>query len=57
MNEKHFKTENISIPDSFRQELNENEYDLKAYNKAMEEFKADPVTYSHEEVGKILNLI
>ncbi len=57
MNEKHFKTENISIPDSFRQELNENEYDLKAYNKTMEEFKADPVTYSHEEVGKILNLI
>lgn len=51
---------NISISDLFRQavlERIEDEYDLKAYNKAMEEHKANPVTYSHEQVGKMLGLI
>ncbi len=34
----------------------EDEEDLKLYEKATAEFKADPVTYSHEEVKKILGL-
>ena len=32
----------------------ENEYDLKVYKKAMQEFKRNPVTYSLEEVEKEL---
>lgn len=32
----------------------ENEYDLKVYKKAMQEFKRSPVTYSLEEVEKEL---
>lgn len=34
----------------------ENEFDLKSYNEAIEEYKNNPVTYSHEEVVKLLNL-
>lgn len=32
----------------------EDEFDLKTYEKAMEEYKKDPVTYSHEEVCRLL---
>ena len=32
----------------------ENEYDLKVYKKAMQEFKRSPVTYSLKEVEKEL---
>ena len=35
----------------------EDEYDLKCYEAAMEEYKADPVTYTHEEIGKMLGLL
>ncbi|MBQ7630102.1 MAG: antitoxin [Selenomonadaceae bacterium] len=34
----------------------EDREDLKLYEKAEAEFNADPVTYSHEEVKKILVL-
>ncbi len=34
----------------------EDEFDLKAYNSAMEEYKKNPVTYSHEEVAKMIDL-
>ena len=34
----------------------EDEEDLKLYEKAEAEFNADPVTYSHEEVKKILGI-
>ncbi len=34
----------------------EDEYDLKAYEQAMAEFNANPVTYSHDEVCRILGL-
>lgn len=57
---KYAEMNNISVSDLFRQavlERIEDEYDLKAYNKAMEEYKTDPVTYSHEEVGKMLGLV
>lgn len=33
----------------------EDEYDLKAYEEAMAEFKKNPVTYSHEEVWSELD--
>ena len=56
---KYAEINNISISDLFRQavlERIEDEYDLQAYNKAMEEYKANPVTSSHDEVGKMLGL-
>lgn len=34
----------------------EDEYDLKCYEEAMEEFKKNPKTYTHEEVKKELGL-
>ena len=34
----------------------EDEYDLKAYEKAMEEYRKNPVTYTHEEVCRMLEL-
>lgn len=34
----------------------EDEYDLKAYEKAMAEYKANPLTYSLDEVERELRL-
>ena len=34
----------------------EDEIDLEAYRQAKAEFEANPVTYSHEEVGRMLGL-
>jgi hypothetical protein len=34
----------------------ENEYDLKAYEKAMKEYRANPVTYTLDEVERDLGL-
>ena len=34
----------------------EDEYDLKAYQEAMAEFRANPITYSLDEVEKELGL-
>lgn len=34
----------------------ENEFDLHSYDEAIEEYKNNPVTYSHEEVAKLLEL-
>ena len=51
--------ENLSISDfivSAVMEQIEDREDLKLYEKAEAEFNADPVTYSHEEVKKILVL-
>ncbi len=35
----------------------EYEYDLKCYKVAMEEYKAAPIAYTHEENGKMLGLL
>lgn len=35
----------------------EDEYDLQAYDKALADFHADPVTYSLDEVEKELGLL
>lgn len=53
------KLHNTSISDLFRQaviERIEDEIDIRAYELAMEEFKKDPVTYSHEEVARMLGI-
>lgn len=50
---------NISISDLIRNaviEKIEDEYDLKCYYKAMEEYKKNPKTYTHEEVRKMMEL-
>lgn len=49
----------ISVSELLRKsvlERIEDEFDLKAYEKAMEEYKANPVTYSLEDVMKELEL-
>ncbi|MCM1132634.1 MAG: DUF6290 family protein [Ruminococcus flavefaciens] len=49
----------ISVSELFRQsvmERIEDEFDLKAYEKAVEEYRADPVTYPLEDVIKELGL-
>jgi len=51
---------NISISELFRQavlEKIEDEYDLKAYEKAMSEYKNDSETFTLDEVEKELGLI
>lgn len=53
------KMHNISLSDLIRNavlEKIENEYDLDCYNKAIEEYKKNPKTYSMEEIKKELNL-
>lgn len=50
---------NASLSDLFRNALIEkieDEYDLQAYKKAVEEYKKNPVTYTLEEVKKELGL-
>ena len=56
---KYAEIHGMSVADLFRQsvlERIEDEYDLQAYRKAMEEYEANPVTYTHEEVGRMLGL-
>ncbi len=51
---------NMSLSELIRQaviEKIEDEYDLSAYNRAMEEFKKDSTTYSLDEVKKELGLL
>jgi len=56
---KYAELNNMTISELVRQaiiERIEDEYDLKAYYEAMEEFKKNPVTYTHEEVKRMLEL-
>lgn len=49
----------ISVSELVRQSVMariEDEYDLQAYDKALAEFHAEPVTYSLDEVEKELGL-
>ncbi|MBR1598905.1 MAG: CopG family transcriptional regulator [Lachnospiraceae bacterium] len=53
------KLHDISVSDLFRQavmEKIEDEYDLNAYEKAMEDYNKDGTTYSLSEVEKELGL-
>ena len=54
---KYAEINNISISDLFRQsvlERIEDEYDLECYNKAMAEYKNNPVTHTLDDVKKEL---
>lgn len=56
---KYAEMNGISISELVRQavlERIEDEYDLKAYERAMEEYRKNPVTYTHEEVVRMLEL-
>lgn len=56
---KYAALHNMSLSELFRQavmEKIEEEYDLSVYEKAMEAYKADPTTYSLEEVEQELGL-
>ncbi len=56
---KYAEMNNMTISELVRQtilERIENEYDLQLYREAMEEFKNDPTTYTHDEVKKLLEL-
>ena len=56
---RYAELNNISISELVRQsvmERIEDELDLQAYEKAMEEYKANPVTYSHNDVKEMLGL-
>lgn len=56
---KYAEINKISVSDLIRQsviERIENEYDLEMFDKAMSEYKANPVTYSLDDVEKELGL-
>lgn len=56
---KYAEVNKISVSELIRQtviERIENEYDLEMFDKAMTEYKNNPVTYSLDEVEKELGL-
>ena len=56
---KYAEINKISVSDLIRQsvlERIENEYDLEMFDKALAEYKSDPITYSLDEVEKELGL-
>lgn len=56
---KYAALNRLSVSDLIRQtvmERIENEYDLEVFNKALEEYKNNPVTYSLGEAEKELGL-
>ena len=53
------KTNNISLSELFRNavfEKIEDEYDLAVYRESLEEYKKNPVSYSHAEVCRMLGI-
>ncbi len=56
---KYAELNKLSVSDLIRQtvmERIENEYDLEMFDKAMREYKDNPVSYSLDEVEKELGL-
>ena len=56
---KYAAMNKLSVSDLIRQtvmERIESEYDLEMFDKAMQEYKENPVTYSLDEVEKDLGL-
>lgn len=54
---KYAAINNMSMSDMIRNavlEKIEDEYDLQCYEKAIAEYKKNPVTYSHEQVAAML---
>ena len=58
--EDYMKVRNMNISEVARQAILEmifdDDADLAAYNQAMDEYKKDPTTYTHEQVKKMLGL-
>ena len=57
---KYAEIHGMSLSDLFRDsvmERIEDEFDLKCFDEALKEYEADPVTYTHEEIGKMLGLL
>ncbi len=57
---KYAELNSLSVSELIRQaviEKIENEYDLEIFDKAMAEYKENPVTYSLDEVEKELGLL
>lgn len=56
---KHAARSGMSLSDfavlSMRERM-EDELDRQAYEEAMKEFRANPVTYTHAEVAKMLGI-
>lgn len=56
---KYAEMNGMSVSDLIRQSVLEriqDEYDLGVYNKAIAAYRENPITYSHEEVRKMLEL-
>lgn len=56
---KYAEMNRMSVSDLIRQsvmERIEDEYDLKVYEDAIAEYQKNPVTYTHDEVKKMLEL-
>lgn len=56
---KYAELHNLTVSELIRQtimERIEEEFDLAAYEKAIAEYRENPVTYSHDEVRKMLEL-
>ena len=56
---KYAELKKVSVSELIRQsvlERIEDEFDLELYHKAIEEYEKNPVTYSQEEVERILEL-
>ncbi len=57
--DSYAKMHSISLGEAFKQALFEkieDEYDLAVYQEAIAEYEKNPVTYSHEEVAKMLEI-
>lgn len=53
------KTNNMSVSELIRNavfEKIEDEYDLAIYRKALEEYNQNPISYSHSEVCRMLEI-
>lgn len=56
---KYAEMNGITISELVRQSVLqriEDEYDLAVYQEAIAEYEKNPVTYSHEEVAKMLEI-
>ena len=58
--QRYMKDRNMTVSEVARQAILEmifdDDADLTAFNQAMEEYKKDPTTYTHEQVKKMLGL-
>lgn len=57
--EKYASINNMSMSDMIRNivlKKIENEFDLQCYERAVEEYRKQPITYSHEQAAMLLEL-